>query len=170
MSKPSKTTYPAHFEKYVNQVPESDLPAALHNQYTVFIPFLNSIGEQKSTFAYAPEKWTIKEVLQHIIDAERIFNYRALCIARGETGSLPGFDENAYAANTNTGQRTWQSLVNEFIAVRKSTELLYESFTDEMLQRSGISNNKPATALSFGFITVGHVYHHKKVIEERYLV
>ena len=103
------------------------------------------------------------------IDTERIFNYRALAIARKDTVSLPGFDENLYADNSNANNRAWQDMVAEFLAVRSSTEFLYKSFTEEALAASGISNNNPVTVTSLGFITLGHFYHHKNVIEERYL-
>ena len=118
--------------------------------------------------AYAEGKWTIKEVLQHLIDTERIFNYRAVCFARKEAASLPGFEENDYAANSNANSRTWQSLVGEFLAVRLGTEMMYNSFTEEMLSTAGKANNNEVTVGSIGFISIGHFYHHKKVIEERY--
>lgn len=169
MPKPSPNTYPVYFKNYVDQVPDEDLLTGFHNQSAIFREFLGSITEEKSNYAYDTGKWTIKEVLQHIIDAERIFNYRALCFARKETTSLPGFDENTYADNSNANRRTWQELVDEFSAVRSSTEFLYRSFTEEALNTSGISNNNPATVLSFGFITLGHFYHHKKILQERYL-
>lgn len=169
MSKPLPGTYPVYFKNYVDQVPEEDLLTGFQNQSAVIKHFLNSITEDQSNYAYDTGKWTIKEVLQHIIDGERIFNYRALCFARKETASLPGFDENVYAENSNANRRTWQDLVDEFAAVRSSTEFLYKSFTDEALQTSGISNNNPATVISFGFITLGHFYHHKRVLQEKYL-
>lgn len=169
MPKPSATTYPDYFTKYIDQVFEDDLPTAFSNQLPVISDLLNSITEERSMYAYDTGKWTLKELLQHMIDTERIFNYRALCIARKEAVSLPGFDENDYAANSNANNRNWKDLIEEFLAVRKSTELLYESFTDEALNSSGISNNNPITVSSLGFITVGHFYHHKKIIEERYL-
>lgn len=169
MPKPSPTTYPVYFKNYVDQVPDEDLLTGFQNQSAVVKEFLNSITEAKSNYAYDTGKWTIKEVLQHMIDTERIFNYRALAIARKETVSLPGFDENLYAENSNANRRTWQNLVEEFLAVRSSTEFLYKSFTDEALAASGISNNNPVTVISLGFITLGHIYHHKKVIQERYL-
>ncbi|MFM6924803.1 MAG: DinB family protein [Ferruginibacter sp.] len=169
MPKPSPTTYPAYFKNYVDQVPDEDLLTGFQNQSAVIKQFLGSITEEQSNYAYDTGKWTIKEVLQHIIDAERIFNYRALCFARKETTSLPGFDENTYAAHSNANSRSWQDLVDEFTAVRNSTEFLYKSFTEEALASSGISNNNPSTALSFGFITLGHFYHHKNVLQERYL-
>lgn len=169
MPKPSPALYPVYFKKYVDQVPGEDLLEGFGNQLPVIQSFLNAITEEKSMYAYEPGKWTLKELLQHMIDTERIFNYRALCIARKETASLPGFDENLYAENSNSNSRPWQKLVEEFLAVRKSTEFLYQSFTEESLAASGLSNNNQVTVNSLGFITLGHVYQHKKIMEERYL-
>lgn len=169
MPKPSPETYFAYFKKYVDQVPEEDLATAFSNQLPVISNLLNSISEEKSTYAYAPGKWTLKELLQHITDTERIFNYRALAIARKEAAPLPGFDENTYADNSNANSRTWQTLVDEFLAVRQSTQFLYESFTDDMFASAGIASNNPLTVVSLGFTTLGHFYHHKNVIIERYL-
>ncbi len=169
MSKPIITDYPANFAGYINQVPEDDLEQAFFNQREILPVFFLSITEEKSLFTYAEGKWTLREMLQHIIDAERIFNYRALCISRKESVSLPSFDENIYAANSHANKRSWQSLVDEFFHVRISSEDLYKSFTDEMLVQKGMANNNPINVLSFGFITIGHIYHHKTVIEERYL-
>jgi hypothetical protein len=169
MPKPSPETYFAYFKRYVDQVPEEDLATAFSNQLTVIKQFLSSITEDKSMYAYEPGKWTIKEVLQHITDTERIFNYRALAIARKETAPLPGFDENLYASNSNANNRTWRALVEEFLAVRLSTQFLYDSFTGDALEAAGIASNNPLTVNSLGFTTLGHFYHHKKVMEERYL-
>ena len=169
MPRPNIDDYAVYFDRYISQVPEDDLEQAIKNQSKIFPDFLHSISEEKSLHAYAEGKWTLREVLQHIIDAERIFNYRALCIARKETVSLPGFDENTYAANSNGNARKWQSLVDELMHVRNATEDLYLSFTEEMLWQKGLSNNNIITPLGLGFITIGHVYHHKKIIEERYL-
>lgn len=169
MPKPSPTTYPEYFKRYVDQVPDEDLLTGFQNQLPVIKELLNSITEEKSMYAYDAGKWTLKELLQHITDTERIFNYRALAIARKETASLPGFDENLYADNSNANRRSWQDLVDEFLTVRSSTAFLYKSFTDEALNASGISNNNPVTVIALGFITLGHFYHHKNVIQERYL-
>jgi uncharacterized damage-inducible protein DinB len=169
MPKPSTDSYPAYFQKYVALVPEDDLATAFANQQPVMKELLSSISEEKSVYAYDTGKWTLKELLQHMIDTERIFNYRALCFARKENASLPGFDENDYAANSNANARSWQDMVEEFISVRNSTEMLYKSFSTEMLENTGKSNNNPATVISLGFTTLGHFYHHKKVMEERYL-
>jgi hypothetical protein len=169
MPKPVATDYPEYFGKYINQVTEEDLTEAFKNQFPKIDIFLRSIDEEKANYAYAPGKWTLKELLQHIIDGERIFNYRALCFARKETTSLPSFDENIYADNSNANARSWKSLSNELINVRRSTEDLFKSFTEEMLQQIGTANNNNISVRSLGFIIIGHVTHHIKIVEERYL-
>src|SRR6478609_2265611 len=133
MPDPIRTSQPGYFRVYLDQVNEKELAQAFTNQSVIINDFLPSITEEKSVFAYAPGKWTLKEMLQHIIDAERVFAYRALCFARNETTVLPSFDENEYAAASQGNGRTWQSLIEEFIAVRASHQLMYNSFTQEML-------------------------------------
>ena len=169
MPKPSPASYAVYFQRYIDLVPETDLVAAFKNQTAGVEDFLKTITEEKSAYAYAEGKWSIKELLQHVIDAERIFNYRALCFARGEKANLPGFEEDDYAANSYANSRSWKSLTEEFIAVRKSTVLLFESFSEKVINNAGLSNNNPNTVDSLGFITVGHYYHHKKILQERYL-
>jgi hypothetical protein len=168
MPKPNVSDYPDFFRKYVDQVDEENLNPAFHNQQKKIAAFLQSVSEDKAGYAYAHGKWTLKELLQHVIDAERIFCYRALCFARKETVSLPSFDENLYADNSNANVRTWQSLNMEILNVRRSTEDLFASFSDTVLQQKGIANNNASSVLSLGFIMVGHVNHHIKVAEERY--
>src|SRR5437773_2272134 len=114
MSKPNPADYPEYFGNYINQVAEDDLKQAFTNQLPAVKKFLESVNEEKSMYSYAPGKWTLKEMWQHIIDAERIFVYRALCIARKETASLPSFDENSYAENSGANERSWRSLREEF--------------------------------------------------------
>ena len=111
----------------------------------------------------------MKDVIQHLIDAERIFAYRALRFARKDATNLPGFDENSFAANANAGSRSLQSLQEEFKAVRKSTDLLLLSFTEEQLQQKGMGNNNSITVNAIAFITFGHLLHHKEILEDRYL-
>jgi uncharacterized damage-inducible protein DinB len=169
MAKPVPGTYPSYFEAYISEIAENDLQEAFKKQANVVNTFFDAIDETKADHAYAPGKWTIKELLQHVIDAERIFNFRSLCFARKEQASLPGFDENDYAAHSNAGRRTWKSLVEELKAVRKTTEQLFNSFDAEMLQTSGMANNNPTTVNAMGFVIIGHLYHHKNIIESRYL-
>ena len=165
----SPTSQPGYFQVYIDQVVEKDLPSAFRNQSQVIYNFLPSISEEKSLHAYAPGKWTLRELLQHMIDTERILTYRALCFARKEAAPLPGFEENDYAAASNGNQRTWESLTAEFVAVRKSSLFLFDSFTPEMLGRTGTANNNTFSVEGLGFIIVGHFNHHKRIIEERYL-
>jgi len=169
MQNSSPTNVPGYFQRYVDQVTETELFTALDNQTAGISALLNSITEEKSTYAYAAEKWTIKELLQHIIDTERIFSYRALCIARGEKITLPGFDENEYAANSNANNRSWKSLVAEFLVVRQSTQMLFNSFTEDALEVVGTAGSNNLHVRKIGFILMGHFNHHKKIIEERYL-
>jgi len=169
MPKPSTTTYPEYFQKYIDQVKEDDLKIAFKNQLPPVEAFLQTISEELSMRRYAEGKWSIKEVLQHIIDAERVFNYRAMCFARKEPQVLPSFDENNYALNSQANERTWQDLVAEFAAIRKATEFLYNSFSDEVLNASGKASNYTISVSALGFVTVGHVNHHLKIIQERYI-
>jgi glycerophosphoryl diester phosphodiesterase len=108
-------------------------------------------------------------VLQHIIDAERVFAYRALCFARKDTTPLPGFDENIFADHSKAEQRKWKELVKEFRAVRESTELLFSSFDEDQLEAAGMASGKSVYVMGIGFIIAGHTNHHMKVIKERYL-
>ncbi len=167
MSQP--TTNNSYFEKYTSLVKEENINDAFKNQEVTFQSFYDKISEEKSMYAYAEGKWTLKEMLQHMIDTERIFSYRALAIARKETATLPGFEENDYADNSDANRRTWASLVEEMTTVRKATQLMFASFTETMLNNIGKFSSAEGSPLKLGFISVGHVYHHIKVAEERYL-
>ena len=169
MNNTSPTNQPGYFQVYIDQVMEKYLATAFTRQSAIIKIFLPGISEEQSTHAYAPGKWTIKELLQHLIDAERVFTYRAVCFARKEQATLPGFDEDDYAAASNANARSWESITAEFVAVRKSTLFLYDSFTPEMLARVGKASNHSYSVEALGFILLGHFNHHKKIIEERYL-
>lgn len=169
MPKPVIGTYPAYYETYISKVAENDLMDAFRQQHEVIANFFDTISEEKAGHSYAEGKWTIKELLQHVIDTERIFDFRALAFSRKETASIPGFDENSYADNSFANERTWKSLIEELKAVRIATELLFKSFNTDMLNGTGIANNNPITVNAIGFIIVGHLNHHKNIIAERYL-
>ena len=169
MSRPDLTRVPDYFHKYINQVEENDLDKALEKQTRYFLRFLKEIPKDKRDYRYAEDKWTIKEVLQHIIDAERVFAYRALCFARKDATPLPSFDENIYAQNCKATQRKWKDLVNEFEVVRESTVSLFDSFDDDQLEASGTASEKSNYVKGIGFIIAGHVNHHMNVTKERYL-
>jgi hypothetical protein len=167
--RPDLSRVPEFYHNYISQVKEDDLLAAFANQTPALIRFLESIPKEKYDYAYASGKWTVKEVLQHLIDGERIFGYRALRFARKDPTPLPGFDENLFAETAKADKRKWNDLIEELKAVRKSSELLFKSFDNEQLDAAGISNNHSSYVLAFGYITVGHGIHHMKVISERYL-
>ncbi len=169
MPRPDLTRVPDFYHNYIKQVEENDLMEALTKQTPSFIQFLKDIPADKRDYRYAEGKWTIKEALQHIIDAERIFAYRGLCFARKDTTPLPSFDENSYAANSKADKRNWEELVEEFKAVRKSTEIMFGSFDEEQLESAGTASGKSNYSRAIGFILVGHVNHHVKVIRERYM-
>lgn len=142
-----------------------ELEISLHD----FIKFVQNIPLDKFDYRYAEGKWTIKEIIQHIIDTERIFAYRALRISRNDKTPLPGFDENDYVDNTNAQSRSIQDLLTEFSAVRHSNLLMFKSFTDEQLRRIGTASNHEISVRAIGFILLGHLKHHQRVFAERYL-
>jgi uncharacterized damage-inducible protein DinB len=166
--KPSPEAYPGFFQNYISLVPEDNLMNAFENQNKEIEEFFKSITEDKSQFAYASGKWTIKELLQHVIDTERVFAYRALVFARKDKVTLPGFEENDYATNSQGNARTWQNLCNEFDVLHKSTEFLFQNFNTEALEQIGNVSNYKITVAGIGFTLIGHFYHHKKIIEQRY--
>jgi DinB superfamily len=159
---------PVYFERYINQVPDIALAEALDVYGIRLIESektkLILLGDQ----VYSPGKWTIADIMQHIIDTERIFAYRALRIARNDQTPLPGFDENVYADQAHANDRNLDDLIDEFITVRRSTIQLFNSFkTDDML-RQGIASGNPISVVGLGYTIVGHVVHHMEVIKERY--
>ncbi len=169
MPRPDLNRVPEWYHRYINQVPENDLAKAIQLQTTNFCSFLESLPIGKRDYRYADGKWTIKEVLQHIIDAERVFAYRALCFARKDNTPLPGFDENSYADHSKASGREWNEMVEEFKVVRQSTAFLFNSFDTDQLETTGVASGKPVYVLAIGFIIVGHINHHVAVIKERYL-
>ncbi|MEQ1800007.1 MAG: DinB family protein [Lacibacter sp.] len=168
MSRPTTSDYASFYHNYVMQVQEDDLQTAFQNNSSVVDAFLNSIPESKADYAYAEGKWTVKQLLQHMIDAERIFAHRALWFARKSPAPLSDFDENAYAEIADVSNRSLQSLIDEMKAVRKSTEFLFSSFSENELNTVGTANNNPITVKALGYVTLGHFLHHKRILEERY--
>jgi hypothetical protein len=169
MKKSDINPIPEYFDRYIHLADDVELKEALKISLDElkYLPIESwkAIGDN----VYAEGKWTIKEILQHLIDTERIFIYRALCFARGEEAKLPSFDEANYAKNASTDYRTLEDLLEELKTVRVSFLSLYESFTPEMLMRGGMSFKGFYSVLSIGFIIAGHQRWHLKIIEERYL-
>lgn len=169
MSSVDLNRIPPFYHGYVKLVKESDLPSALEQHQHNLLNLLRSLPDDKWDYSYAPGKWTIKDLVQHLIDGERIFAYRALRFARKDTTPLPGFDENLYASTANAGKRTKEDLLSELEVVQKSSALLFESFNEEQLESSGLANNNSIYVAGIGFAIVGHTLHHMNVIKERYL-
>ena len=168
MMKPHPNDYPPFYETYIKLVSDNPIKSVFAQSFEEFKNFIDEIPETKANFKYELNKWTTKQVLQHIIDTERIFNFRALCFARGENQSIPGFDENEYAFLADVDKRNLNELKEELIVVRNSTILLFESFNINMLQRKGIANNTEISVNALGFCIVGHSLHHFNILKERY--
>lgn len=159
---------PAFFDRYINIIEDIDILEA----FDIYTP-ANVYSEVDKLHAlkddvYAPEKWTIKDIIQHVVDNERIMSYRALRFSRNDKTILPGYEEELLAANTNASNRTLEELLEEFNLVRASTIALFKGMSDEMLQRSGVAFKSEISALALGFVILGHPVHHMNVIRERY--
>ncbi len=154
---------------YLNLVPDGDLIELMRKNIDETAAFLVSLSEEKLEYRYAAGKWSIKEVLQHMIDCERIMCYRALRFARKDKTALSGFEENDYAANANTNERDFVDMMREFIAVRAGTVYMFRSFNDEILTYSGQANNNNITVNALAYVIAGHEMHHIAIIKERYL-
>jgi uncharacterized damage-inducible protein DinB len=166
----SNKEYSTFNATYIHTVNESvELIDGLKKSRDKIVSILENLPIEKFNFRYAEGKWTIKDIIQHIIDAERIFSYRALRIARNDQTPLAGFNENEYAENTNAHSRNWNDLVAEFKLVRQTTIMLFKSFSEEQLVRVGTASNHSISVRAIGFVILGHQLHHYKVIKERYL-
>lgn len=161
--------YTPFLETYIRLVKDKTLHEIFTQQKVLLSRFFDSIPEEKYDFAYAEGKWSLKRVIQHITDGERIFTYRLLCIVRGEQQSLPGFDENEYADNDCSESRTPKSVVEELKAVRHATEILVDTLSAAQLSRTGISNGTEISANVIAYIIAGHFAHHIEIIRSRYL-
>ncbi|HMG13812.1 MAG TPA: DinB family protein [Saprospiraceae bacterium] len=168
MKKSDILVMPAYFDRYINMNDDVTLKDSLENNGYNLILKERAMLEQLEDKVYAPDKWTIKDILQHIIDAERIFTYRALRFARNDKTPLPGFEENDYALEANAGSRTLDDIIHEFDVTRQSTIGMFSSFSKEQLLKTGISNNNEISVLAIGFTISGHLIHHMNIIKERY--
>lgn len=158
------------YHTYTSKVEETDLKAAFRQHTPAFVEFLAGFPDDKREYRYAPGKWTPKDMLQHLIDSERVFCYRALCFARRDQQTLPGFDENEYAEVAGAAGRKWEDMVEEFTLLRKATEIMFDSFSEEQLEAEGSSGGGMNNyVLGLGFIILGHCRHHQRVLQERYL-
>lgn len=164
-----EVTVPETFQNYVNKAASDDLLKSLNSSTKRFWKLVRTIPKKKVDYAYATDKWTIRELLQHIIDTERVFVLRALWFARRDPSPLPSFDENLWAASTTVSERKWKNMVEEFLALRAANTLFFAGLTDEELTRTGTASNKVVSTAGLGFMCAGHLEHHLDIIKERYL-
>lgn len=162
-------TIPSHYANYVNKAGEDDILKALNASTKRFRKLIKDLPKKKIDYAYAEGKWTIRQLLQHIIDAERVFSHRALWFARKEASPQAPFDENNWAQHAGVSKRKWKDMVEEFLALRASNTLMFASFGDEELKTIGTASGNQLHCATFGYVLAGHVQHHIDIIEERYL-
>jgi uncharacterized damage-inducible protein DinB len=169
MSKVMIENVPQFYRGYVNHVIDKNFLDAMKWSSEEMSALITSLPESKSDYRYAPGKWTIRELIGHIIDAERIFAYRALRFARNDKTPLAGFDENVYVPESNVASRTLSELMNELTRMRETSIDLYKSFTPAMLERTGSANNTEISVLALAYIIPGHETHHRTILTTRYL-
>ncbi|HRH34264.1 MAG TPA: DinB family protein [Catalimonadaceae bacterium] len=169
IGQPEASEYPASLSNYISEVTHPELLSALAESHQHSLAFWESIPEEKRLYRYADNKWTIQDLIQHLMDAERIFAYRALRFARKDQTVLSPFEENDYAETSGANQRPWADLVREYDSLRQSTIYLFNSFPQEVLTLKGQSGSNFISVRALGFAILGHELHHLKVIRERYL-
>ncbi len=167
--RPTSDEHAPYYGTYVAQVPDGDVIATLAEQIEDTLELLRPLSEEQALFRYAPDKWSVKEILTHLTDAERVFTYRVLSFARGATDSLPSFDENAWAPMAEADDVPLDELLDEFAAVRSATVSLLAHLPRDAWSRRGIASGKGVTVRALAWITAGHERHHRRVLQERYL-
>lgn len=169
MARPEKTEYAEFYDKYVALVTESDIIASMQNQLAEFRELADSVPEDKGAFAYAPDKWTIKEVVGHLIDGERVFAYRALRFSRADKIPVEGFEQGDYVANADFNSIKLADLLEELSLLRRANILFFKNLTNEMLLQTGTASNAEVSVRALAFVMVGHIRHHLNILNERYL-
>jgi len=170
--KPSDITTKEHkpyFSLYIGQAPETTIVEGLESGLKEILAILNAYPVEKHHYRYAEGKWTVKDMLQHIIDTERIFMYRALRIARGDKNALAGYEQDDYVGPAKANDRAFEDMLEDYKLSRANTVALFKSFDEEMLAQIGTASGGPISARAAGYIIVGHELHHMKVLQERYL-
>ena len=169
LSRPSTSEFAPYYGTYVNAMPDGDVVAALSDQAEETFALLSGLSEQEGSYRYAPDKWTIRDLVQHLCDSERVFAYRALRFARGDETPLPGFDEKPWAAAARADRRPLSELAAELRDIRRTTLALIRSLDDEMLSRRGVASGNLMSVRALVWVIAGHERHHLGVLRERYL-
>lgn len=168
VARPEPGEYAPYFEKYISLVPGNDVAGALESQRVQTMQLFAGRSERDGNFRYALGKWTVKEVLGHITDSERIFTYRALRIARGDKTPLPGFEQDDFVTNGGFNERPLANLAEEFAQVRGASLALFKSFAQDAWTRRGTASDKEVSVRALAYMTAGHELHHRQILEERY--
>jgi len=168
LTRPTAGDYADYFQGYLDRVPDGDVLALLPTQCNRMQQLLRGKSEEQGNYCYEPGKWSVKRLLLHLADGERMFCYRAMCLARGDQQAMPGFDENAYADNDGSELRSLTSIVSEYASVRAATVTLFAGFGEQAWTRRGIASGNPVTTASLPWIIAGHDLHHFAILQERY--
>ncbi len=163
------TDFQKYIQRYLDKIPSGDWLGELKKSGKKTVEIYSKLTEQQSLFAYAEGKWILKELLLHLSDTERVFQYRILAFARGDQNELPGFDEELYANQSFANERSLESLLEEYQLIRKSSQILLETLNPSALKNTGIANGNEISVETIGKLIVGHNFHHLNIIEERYL-
>lgn len=170
MNRPEKSEYGEYYDRYISQVPDGNVREVLEKQPAELKGLFASLPEDRGTYAYEEGKWTLKEVLSHLIDGERIFAYRILRISRGDETPIEGFEQDGYIENSNANNRSFAELLDEFELQRRSNMLLINNISDEGTCRLGTASGFPVSVRALVFIAAGHVMHHFGILTDRYLL
>jgi hypothetical protein len=168
ISKPAPSEYAGFYGRYVDLVPDGDVLTALASQIEGTLAQLNKVSDADSLKRYAPGKWSVREAVGHMIDAERVFAYRALRFARNDSTNLPGFEQDDFVAAAYFDRRPWADLLAELAAVRASTVLMFRGFDQEAWPREGVANGNPMSVRAAAYVIAGHELHHMNVLREKY--
>lgn len=169
MSRPGKTEYDPYYETYVSLVPEGDIVDILEAQAGEVNELFSSLPEEKGPYAYAEGKWTIKELLGHLIDGERMFMYRTFRISRGDKTPIEGFEQDVYIENARSNARTFAGMLEEFTALRRANVASYRHFSEDDWSRTGTANQVEITPRALVYVAAGHITHHLNILRARYL-
>jgi hypothetical protein len=169
ITKPDFSIVAEYYRQYINRVSSDNLLLELENQKNEIILLLKSIPETLGSYRYEPGKWSVKELICHLLDTERVFCFRCLSFARDHKGELPGFDHDNFVRRSMSDYRTMESIVDEFETVRNSTISLFKTFSPEMLNRMGVANGQRIDSRTYGYVIVGHCDHHLSILSSRYL-
>ena len=167
---PQPNEYHPYYGNYIQLSEDAPLVQSLENSMQVFQDFVSNIPESQMNFSYQFDKWTIAELLMHLLDSERVFQYRAFRFARNDQTALPGFEQDDYVLESRAGERTKEDIIQEYLAIRRSSIYLFASFGDEVMQRIGTASGSPMSVRALGHIIVGHQVHHLNILQDRYLV